>query len=71
MTRQQMLYVLAPQATVFAKHMKLFWLKIFPPLFKRSLDAEMGKRRAAADAKRDRRPAGGRRPEVTPPAGFG
>jgi hypothetical protein len=25
-----------PQATVFAKHMKLFWLKIFPPLFKRS-----------------------------------
>jgi hypothetical protein len=27
--------LLAPQATVFAKHMKLFWLKFFPPLFKR------------------------------------
>jgi hypothetical protein len=32
---KQLYPLLVPQATVFAKHMKLFWLKFFPPLFKR------------------------------------
>jgi hypothetical protein len=32
---KQLYPLLVTQATVFAKHMKLFWLRIFPPLFKR------------------------------------